>query len=71
MVTNRSNTLEDNQHPKKRECGERDLELNHSHYLLLDDGTVRSYDIKDYRTRLAVQIGKLQDENDFPRMYMS
>jgi len=36
---------------------------------MLDDGTIRYYDTKDYRTRLAVQIGKLQDENDFPRMY--
>lgn len=51
---------------KKRESGQRDLELNHSHYLMLDDGRMRHYDIGDYRTRLCSHLAKLQDENDFP-----
>ena len=55
---------------KKREHGQRDLEMNHSHYLMLDDGTVRSYDIGDYRTRLCAQLAKLQHESDFPSTWV-
>ncbi|CAF4193790.1 unnamed protein product, partial [Rotaria sordida] len=51
---------------KKREGGQRDLEMNHSHYIMLDDGRLRYYDTGDYRTRLCVQIAKLQHEIDFP-----
>ena len=51
---------------KKRESGQRDLEMNHSHYLMLDDGRLRHYDIGDYRTRLCAQLAKLHHENDFP-----
>ncbi|CAF4870469.1 unnamed protein product [Rotaria sp. Silwood1] len=51
---------------KKRESGQRDLEMNHSHYLMLDDGTLRHYDTGDYRTRLCVHMAKLQHEIDFP-----
>ncbi|CAF3973574.1 unnamed protein product, partial [Rotaria sordida] len=51
---------------KKRESGQRDLEMNHSHYIMLDDGRLRHYDTGDYRTRLCVQIAKLQHEIDFP-----
>ena len=56
---------------KKREKGERDVEMNHSHYLMLDDGTFRHYDTGDFRTRLCVQLAKLQHENDFPRKFIS
>jgi len=55
---------------KKRESGQRDLEMNHSHYLMLDDGRLRFYDIGDYRTRLCVEIAKLQHENAFPSKYI-
>ncbi|CAF4423949.1 unnamed protein product [Rotaria socialis] len=51
---------------KKRESGERDLEMNHSHYLMLDDGRLRYYDIGDYRTRLCAHLGKLEHDYDFP-----
>ncbi|UJR22717.1 hypothetical protein I4U23_025751 [Adineta vaga] len=51
---------------KKREKGQRDLETNHSHYLMLDDGRYRHYDIKDYRTLLCAHLAKLQDENALP-----
>ncbi len=63
---NRISTIDDDGKVKKRESGERDLEMNHSHYLMLDDGRLRYYDIGDYRTRLCVQLAKLQHENDFP-----
>lgn len=62
----RSNTMENGEKIKKREKGERDLEMNHSHYLMLDDGTIRYYDIGDYRTRLCIQLAKLHLEDDIP-----
>ncbi|CAF1116563.1 unnamed protein product, partial [Adineta steineri] len=51
---------------KKRASGQRDLEMNHSHYLMLDDGRFRFYDTKDYRTQLCAHLAKLQHETDFP-----
>ncbi|CAF1095367.1 unnamed protein product [Didymodactylos carnosus] len=39
-----------------RQRGEQDLEMNHTHYILLDDGTLRQYDTEDYRTRLVQEI---------------
>jgi len=30
--------------------------MNHTHFILLDDGTLRYYEIGDYRTRLAQTI---------------
>ncbi|CAF4402505.1 unnamed protein product, partial [Adineta steineri] len=51
---------------KKRESGEHDLEMNHSHYLMLDDGSFRFYGIQDYRTQLCVYLAKLHHETDFP-----
>ena len=68
-IVNTSNTSKDNKKHKQRVHGERDLELNHSHYLMLDDGTIRYYNTKDYRTGLAAHMGKLQDEHGFPSMY--
>jgi hypothetical protein len=61
--------MEDDGKIKKRESGQRDLEMNHSHYLMLDDGRRRFYDIGDYRTRLCTQLAKLQHENEFPSKY--
>lgn len=51
---------------KERERGHRDLEMNHSHYLMLDDGRLRFYDTGDYRTKLCAYLAKLQHESDFP-----
>ncbi|CAF0834212.1 unnamed protein product [Adineta ricciae] len=51
---------------KKRERGQRDLELNHSHYLMLDDGRYRFYDTGDYRTKLCAHLAKLQHEYQPP-----
>ena len=51
---------------KKRERGQRDLELNHSHYLMLDDGRHRFYDTGDYRTKLCAHLAKLQHEYEPP-----
>ncbi|CAF1361372.1 unnamed protein product [Rotaria sordida] len=62
----KSNTNDNDEKVNEREHGERDLEMNHSHYLMLDDGTLRNYDIKDYRTRLCVHIAKLHHEFHIP-----
>ncbi|CAF4980834.1 unnamed protein product, partial [Rotaria sp. Silwood1] len=42
-----SNTNDNEEKIHKRESGQRDLEMNHSHYLMLDDGRLRYYDIED------------------------
>ncbi|CAF3378524.1 unnamed protein product, partial [Rotaria sp. Silwood2] len=60
------NIIDNDEKLKKRESGQRDLEMNHSHYLMLDDGRLRYYDTGDYRTRLCVHMAKLQHETDFP-----
>ncbi len=41
-------------HPSRR--AEQNLEMNHTHFVLLDDGTRRYYDIGGYRTRLVKRI---------------
>lgn len=64
--TNRSRIMDNDGKVEKRESGQRDLEMNHSHYLMLDDGRLRFYDIEDFRTRLCAHVAKLQHENDFP-----
>lgn len=38
--------------------------MNHSHYLMIDDGTVHDYDLGDYRTRLAIHMARLEQEDD-------
>ena len=43
--------------------------MNHSHYLMLDDGTIRNYNIQDYRTRLVVHMSRVHHETDFPSKY--
>ncbi|CAF3415902.1 unnamed protein product [Rotaria sp. Silwood2] len=50
---------------KTRSPGEWDLELNHSHYLMLDDGTIRNYETKDYRTDLVTHVAKINNEHLF------
>ncbi|CAF1295890.1 unnamed protein product, partial [Rotaria sordida] len=37
-------------------AGQQSLEMNHTYFILLDDGTLQSYNIGDYRTRLAKTI---------------
>jgi hypothetical protein len=69
-MSSRSTVMDNDGKIKKRESGQRDLEMNHSHYLMLDDGRLRFYDIGDYRTRLCVEIAKLQHENAFPSKYI-
>ncbi len=61
----------DNGTEKKRVSGERDLEMNHSHYLMLDDGRFRFYDTGDYRTRLCIQLAKLQNDDDVHSKYLT
>jgi len=45
--------------------------MNHSHYLMLDDGTIRDYDTKQYRTHLAIYMARLQHDNDVIGMCIS
>jgi len=47
-----------------------DLELNHSHYLMLDDGCIRDDSTQDFRTRFAVHISKLNESDNFPSKHL-
>ncbi len=42
--------------------------MNHSHYLMIDDGTTRYFDTKDYRTRLAIYMARLERPDDINGM---
>ncbi len=46
--------------------GEQSLEMNHTHYILLDDGTLRYYNVGDYRTRLVKTIANKRAEESVP-----
>ncbi|CAF2638466.1 unnamed protein product [Rotaria sp. Silwood2] len=70
-LTKSDNGIENNindqeEHVNQRSRGERDLDMNHTHYLMLDDGTVRYYNIGDYRTKLCAYIGKLHHYIEYP-----
>ncbi|CAF0911252.1 unnamed protein product [Rotaria sp. Silwood1] len=47
----------------KNEKGQQDLEPNHTHFLLLDDGTYYGYDMGDYRTRFVTEVSKYNGAN--------
>ncbi|CAF4647243.1 unnamed protein product [Rotaria sp. Silwood1] len=51
--------------PDKLRKGESDLEKNHSHYLMLDDGRYRHFDTRDFRTRLCEHMANLDKKNGF------
>jgi hypothetical protein len=38
---------------------------------MLDDGTVCNLEMESYRTRLAIHMARLQDENEAAGMYIS
>jgi hypothetical protein len=42
---------------------EQDLEPNHTHFLLLDDGTYYGYDVGDYRTRFVLEASHYQKQD--------
>ena len=63
VPTDTLNNRGNRQDKKPRTSGQWDLEMNHSHFLMLDDGRQRTYDCEDYRTRIAVQLAKLREEN--------
>ncbi len=65
-MTAKASAVEHGDDGNTRVKGERDLEMHHSHYLMLDDGTIRYYEIGDYRTRLCMQLAKLQLEDSIP-----
>ncbi|CAF4826572.1 unnamed protein product [Rotaria sp. Silwood1] len=58
----------ENQDIDELQSGECYLEMNHSHYLMLDDGTYRYFNTKDYRTRLCNYISNLYRSNGFYSM---
>ncbi|CAF2128607.1 unnamed protein product [Rotaria magnacalcarata] len=47
----------------KNTKGEQELEPNHTHFLLLDDGTYYGYDIGDYRTRFVIEASCYKNED--------
>ncbi|CAF4701548.1 unnamed protein product [Rotaria sp. Silwood1] len=49
----------------KRRKGEQDLEPNHTHFLLLDDGTYYGYDIGDYRTKFVLEASRYKEDGTF------
>ena len=42
------------------------LEPNHSHYLIVDDGIRLPPSLGHFRTKLCVELNKSNDENEFP-----
>lgn len=46
--------------------GQRDLELNHTHYLMLDGDQSGDGNIKNYRTNFWLQIAKYHEDHGFP-----
>lgn len=47
----------------KKEKGQQILESNHTHFLLLDDGTYYNYESGDYRTRFVIEASNYKNEN--------
>lgn len=47
----------------KRPKGQQELEPNHTHFLLLDDGTYYNYDIGYYRTRFVIQASRYENKD--------
>jgi hypothetical protein len=47
----------------KKEKGQQDLEPNHTHFLLLDDGTYYGYDSGDYRTRFVLEASRYNNRD--------
>lgn len=62
--------LNDFQRPEHMESflsdQESNLEMNHTHFILLDDGTIRHYEIGDYRTRLTNTIANGSTKQALP-----
>ena len=69
-TTNPTSFTKHDEEVKTRQSGEWDLEMNHTHYLMLDDGRLRHYNTDDFRTKLCVSMAKLEDESDLPRKSM-
>ncbi len=49
---------------KNEKKGQQDLEPNHTHFLLLDDGTYYGYDTGDYRTRFVLEASHYPTKDD-------
>lgn len=49
--------------------GEQNLEMNHTNFILLDDGTLRHYEIGDYRTRLTKTIANGRAKQVLPGIF--
>jgi len=62
FVQKKSSTIQLNG-KAKAEKGQQDLEPNHTHFLLLDDGTYYNYELDDYRTRFVIEVSKYKNDN--------
>ncbi|CAF1476852.1 unnamed protein product [Rotaria sordida] len=58
-----SKTSDVNNDENNIQNGACDLEMKHTHYLMLDDGTYRTFDTKDFRSRLCKHITTLEMGN--------
>ncbi|CAF1054407.1 unnamed protein product [Adineta steineri] len=63
LILKKSSVNQSSVHLSKKEKGQQDLEPNHTHFILLDDGTYYGYEMGDYRTRLVNEISKYNDTN--------
>ena len=52
-----------NRPKSEKEKGQQDLEPNHTHFLLLDDGTYSGYAIGDYRTRFVIEASRYRNKD--------
>lgn len=62
-VPSKMSRAESFQNLPKNVKGQQLLEPNHTHFLLLDDGTYYNYDTKDYRTRLVEKISSHENRH--------
>ncbi|CAF1153213.1 unnamed protein product [Rotaria sordida] len=65
QTTTNASSSNKNDKSEERQHGQWDLEMNHSHYLMLDDGSILNYEIGDYRTRLVTHMAGLNNEHEF------
>lgn len=60
-----TNDMQTGHHQKNttsRHKGEHNLELNHTHYLMMDDGTRYNYEMGDFRAKLCSFLRKTDTE---------
>ncbi|UJR35044.1 hypothetical protein I4U23_027820 [Adineta vaga] len=65
LITSKPTTIV-NVNPSKttEKKSQQELEPNHTHFILLDDGTYYNYDTGDYRSRLVLEIANYKYNDD-------